>query len=86
MALNFVGYINTTSSASTAEKSRFLDDFCYGLGYSDTMKDIAGNTVPNPETKAQFANRAIMEWLKATVKARRYAIAYEVVTVDELNL
>lgn len=86
-ALNFVGYINTTSTASAAEKTRFLDDLCYELGYTDTITPVGGGTpIPNPETKSAFANRAILEWLKGIVKNRRYSVAYGAVTVDALNL
>ena len=86
VTLDFIGYINATSSANAAEKGHFLDDLCYSLGYSDTVVAASGETIPNPETKRDFANRAVMEWLKATVRARRAAIAYAQIVVGELTL
>jgi len=84
--LDFVAYINATSTVSAAKKALFLDDFCRGLGYANTVTDAAGKTTPNPEGKTAFANRAILEWITAVVKARRFAIAYETVTVEPLEI
>jgi len=83
---DFIGYINTTSSATAAQKAKFLDDFCYGLGYVDTMQDTSGATIPNPETRTQFANRAILEWLKSVVKAQRSSVEYAKIQIEELTL
>jgi len=44
--------------------TRVIDGFCYTYGYSP----ILSNGSPNPETKAQFAKRKVLEYIRNAVR------------------
>jgi hypothetical protein len=44
--------------------TRVVDGVCGSMGYQDTIGGVA-----NPETRAQFAQRMLREWVKARVRA-----------------
>lgn len=66
--LNFAQVLQN-SSLTAAQKTRFLDGFCAHHGYTDTIIDEAMQTVPNPETKAQFFSRVVTGIVRAGVQA-----------------
>uniref|UniRef100_A0A6M3J325 Uncharacterized protein n=1 Tax=viral metagenome TaxID=1070528 RepID=A0A6M3J325_9ZZZZ len=84
--LDFVGYINTASPASAAEKALFLTDFCAAQGYTDTIVDALGNLIPNPESRKDFANRVILEWFKQVVRNHRFQAASNLIVPEPLEL
>lgn len=46
---------------------RIIDGFCAKNFYTDTAKDDLGNEIPNPESKEQFFQRLIGEYIKSSV-------------------
>ena len=56
-----------------AEKNRILDNYAYYYGY----KDKVGEGEQNPETKAVFAKRKIIEHVKSVIKD------YEIVQAEK---
>lgn len=48
-----------------------LDAYVFKFGYSDTITDGQGQTVPNPETKPDFMVRMLLQHIE------RATIAYE---------
>jgi hypothetical protein len=60
---------NITISVPDAAMPRVVDAFTKQYNYQDTIPDPAniGQTLPNPETKAQFTQRMIRTHIKDTV-------------------
>ena len=58
-------------------KNEFLPELkeIFGEGYSDTLPDGLGGTIPNPQTKTQFADERFMfeirEYIRERVKGYR---------------
>jgi hypothetical protein len=50
-----------------------VDALCQRYGYQATLPDpnVSGGTIPNPETRAQFAKRQISVWLNHELIAYR---------------
>lgn len=46
---------------------RIIDGFCAKNFYTDTAKDDLGNDIPNPESKDEFFQRLIGEYIKSSV-------------------
>ena len=45
-----------------------IDSFCNVYGWKENIDDPEGeDMIPNPETKAQFAKRMVIEYVKDTV-------------------
>jgi hypothetical protein len=86
MVLNFVGYINSASAATPEQKALFLNDFVAGLGYEEQITNEQGERVPNPESKAAFANRRMEQWIRDAVRAHRMDVAYRAMVIPELVL
>ena len=53
-----------TITIPTATTQRVLDGFCQKYGYASTLE----GGEPNPETKAQFVKRKIIEIVKKAVR------------------
>lgn len=68
--------VNVQTSAiqvPTAKATTLRDAICYEHGYTDTIVNEQGQTVPNPVSKATFAQQVIdqkfKQWLINTYKA-----------------
>ena len=48
---------------------RVIEALAGNYGYETNIKDAEGNTIPNPETKAQFAKRMMAQWVKQNISA-----------------
>lgn len=57
-------------SVEIADKDveRVIDSLCANYARPDTVIDNNGNSIPNPEIKAVFANRMVREFLSDHVK------------------
>ena len=65
--------------------AEILDAFAAAYGYQATVRNPAfpaippapavPETIPNPETKAQFARRQVRKYVLDVVRARRHAVA-----------
>jgi hypothetical protein len=87
MALDIMGHINQeVTSLTLQQKQDMLNDYVSYFGYSDTLEDAQGNTIPNPETKKEFANRMIEKHIRDIVKSVRKRRAEAQVTYEELEL
>lgn len=68
--LNFVQFINQNSPQLTnAQKTKMLDDMCLHFAYQETLLD----GVPNPQSKADFVNQLITNFIKSSVQRQRQA-------------
>ena len=76
-ALNFSGFISANVPWTTTEKVAFLDDFC-GRWHYETEKKIG-------ESKAQFLNRKVAEYLTRSVNQQRKWAAEKVVAYEALG-
>lgn len=65
--------MDITITIPTDKKDRILDGLCYQNAYQDNIPDPEneGQTIPNPESKAVYAKRMVMQYIKNNV------IAYE---------
>lgn len=56
-----------------ASKDAIIGAFCLMRGYQATVPDPAnpGSTIPNPQSKQQFFNKAIEQFLRDTYKASK---------------
>ena len=63
-----------TYTVSAAAATEIVDALCGVFHYRDTIL-VAGNPQPNPETRAQFARRMQVQWLKERVLEYRRAVA-----------
>ena len=63
----------STIQVPTAKATTLRDAICYEHGYTDTIVNEQGQTVPNPVSKATFAQQVIdqkfKQWLINTDKA-----------------
>lgn len=41
-----------------------VNGICYDFGYQENVPDSEGGTIPNPESKNDFAKRIHKEWLR----------------------
>lgn len=57
-----------------------LNAFATQYNYQTTVDDLSGGTVPNPESKAQFAKNKILKYIKEVY------IAAQVQQVEEVRL
>lgn len=74
----------------TAQQAQRIGNmFCQFHGYQETLPDPTpenpAQTKPNPETKAQFVNRKMREYLRDCVKAQEGQIAAEAARVTAVN-
>jgi hypothetical protein len=66
------------------------DAFAAAYGYQDNIPNpnpaaaLLTPTIPNPETRAQFMRRQIMEFIRNTVKSVEVATAAETARATEL--
>lgn len=82
MALDFISCIGSNVSLTAAKKLEMLEDFALASGYS--LTDEAGN--PTEETKKDFANRMIKQFIINRVNSYRKSKAEKVITFEELSL
>jgi hypothetical protein len=56
---------------------RVLDAFAEMYGYQDQVSDPAnpGEMIPNPQTKAQFARRKIIDYVREMVRVYEGSVA-----------
>jgi hypothetical protein len=57
-------------NTGTVPLSRIQDAFALAYGYQATVSDGNGGQIPNPETKAQFTQRKIREYVVSVVKSQ----------------
>lgn len=73
--------ITLSYTLSDAQGAEAIDAFCARYGYTSMVPDpnVQGGTIPNPETRAQFAKRQVAEWMKSEVlKYRDYVASQSV--------
>lgn len=51
-------------------------DFCAAHGYTATIADDLGGSMPNPEPRPQFMKRMMKEFIANSVRSYRAAQAY----------
>lgn len=71
MPVNFIQHINQNTTLTAAQKLRLLDDFVYGEGYTDTVLNTSGETIPNPVSKTQFFNRQVSKYIMSRIELYR---------------
>jgi hypothetical protein len=85
--LDFVGFINDNWNATTEKKLLMLHDFCAQYGYEEYILDPeTGGEIPNPESRVEFANRRITQYIVETVTAYRKIEAEKLAIYEELEL
>ena len=82
--LNFMKFINENTAFSQEEKIKLLDDFCYSLGYMEMInnEDIDLPHIQNPESKVDFANRMISNYIKYNVEKYRRKEAEKIAALN----
>jgi len=65
---------------------RVIDGVAGQHGYQETVLDEEGNEIPNPETKAQFAKRVILEGVKNAVLSWEAVQAAEAARTAAIDL
>lgn len=68
-----------TLTIDEAEKSRVIDAFVTAFNYQDEIDDPEkpGETIPNPESKAEMVDRETARYVKDVVRAQEKRIAEE---------
>lgn len=87
--MDIVGFINTqepVASWTIEKKVAFLNDLCATGGYQETITNEAGETVPNPMTKKEFANRMIAKQIVRWVNGWRKTVAESSVIIESVEL
>ena len=76
--------------ASGPELTRAVDAFCGTFGYQATIVNGGGVSIPNPETRNQFAKRQLAEYVKRVTrsweKEQAAKIAAESADANSINL
>lgn len=77
---------NITLTIPDAQLARVVSAFSIAYGYQDTIPGAtpADPPVPNPETRAQFMRRHIMEFVRNTVQAVEANVAAEAARTAEI--
>jgi hypothetical protein len=66
--INFVQFINqNTPQLTAAQKTAMLDDMCLHFAYQEVLLD----GIPNPQSKADFVNALITNFIKSSVQRQR---------------
>jgi hypothetical protein len=86
MVLDFITFINGNLTINAAAKQQMLSDFCSAYGYEANITDEAGNSIPNPVTKVDFANRKINNYIKEVINSYRKRKAQDVVSYDNFDI
>jgi len=62
-----------------SQLTRVVDGIAGQCGYQENIPDPKdfGKQIPNPETKAHFARKAMVEWVKDNVRAYEIRLAQE---------
>jgi hypothetical protein len=63
-----------------------LDDFCEQYDYEEFIDDGTGGSIPNPQSKSDFANEQITRFIRESVHAARLTAGREAITIEELDL
>ncbi len=84
MTLDFIAFINQNISLSAANKQAMLDDFVAQYRYPEFLDEE--QQIPNPISKAEFANSKIEQFIRETVHAIRHRRANEATTIEDLDL
>jgi hypothetical protein len=87
--MDIVGFINSqepVASWTTVQKVAFLNDLCSTGGYQETIVNEAGETIPNPITKKQFANRMIIKQVARWINGWRKSVAESALTIESVDL
>ncbi len=50
-------------------KDDVIDAYAWQFNYQETIRNAEGETVPNPESKAQFANRMFVEMAQSNIRS-----------------
>jgi hypothetical protein len=67
--------LTLTYDTGAVSLSRIQDAIAAAYGYQTTIPDGNGGTIPNPESKAQFARRMIGGHIKSVVRTQELAAA-----------
>lgn len=86
------------SSTSSAKEARIIDGVCYDNHYQDEIRDedseseTFGEMIPNPETKIEFFDRMVIQYIKNCVKSYESSVATReareaaITNADKLNI
>jgi hypothetical protein len=84
--LNFVKFINdNTPNLTAAKRKDMLDDLAESFRYK-TMVEVDGASIPNPQSKADFVNERLTNYIKTRVKNARIERSERAITVEELDI
>lgn len=64
--------------------ARVVNAVAYNNGYTDTVTDMNGNTIPNPISKAQFCKNLVKGWIKANVVSYEAAMAADAARLEAI--
>lgn len=70
------------------DKATSQDSFVYASGYQDTVKNIDGADIPNPESKKVFAQRMIDQFVSeivASYEAHKASDSARITKLDEVK-
>jgi hypothetical protein len=67
--------LSLTYDTGSVSLTRIQDAIAAAYGYQATIPDGNGGTIPNPESKAQFARRMIGVHIKSVVRNQELAAA-----------
>ncbi|HEY0171513.1 MAG TPA: hypothetical protein VGB98_10855 [Pyrinomonadaceae bacterium] len=71
------GALQVCVDAPGTQRTRILNAYTGAHGYQPTVKDAAGQDVPNPQTRAQFFKQKLAETVRETVKSYEAGLASE---------
>lgn len=74
--MNFIQFIKDNTELTTEQEVAMLDDFCTSQGYDENNQG---------ETKVEFANRMIAEWVKNKINSRRESVARSTASFTEFE-
>lgn len=84
--ITFINSEQPVASWTAEEKIAFLNDFVATGGYQETVTNEAGETVANPVTKKEFANRMIIKYIARCVNGWRKSVAEANIVIDSVEL
>jgi hypothetical protein len=83
--LDFIGFINANIGLTNAKKLALLNDFCEQNNYQTMIVDPDGNSIPNPQTKQEFANEKLNNFLRESVNQIRKKRSQDAATYETLT-
>lgn len=79
-----INAVEPYASKSAEVKQGWVVDFTEAHQYQENVINETGEPIPNPESRAEFGNRMIVEFIKRVINGWRQSKAQEAIVIEEM--